>query len=135
MIFVDTNVLIDVSSNDPAWADWSQEQLDLAARNEDLAINEIVYAELSVGYTTPDQVDRLLISMNIAVDPTPKRALFLAGKAFQHYRRAGGTRTGVLADFFIGAHAVIADAALITRDARRYRIYFPGIDLVTPIAN
>lgn len=135
MIFVDTNVLIDVSSNDPAWADWSQEQLDLAARNEDLAINEIVYAELSVGYTTPDQVDRLLISMNIAVDPTPKRALFLAGKAFQHYRRAGGTRTGVLADFFIGAHAVIADAALITRDARRYLTYFPGIELVTPSLN
>ena len=132
MIFVDTNVVIDVTTNDPVWADWSQEQLDLGARNKRLAINEIVYAELSVGYRLPEDVDALLARLAIAIDPTPRRALFLAGKAFQRYRRSGGSRTGVLADFFIGAHAVIADAALITRDARRYRAYFPGIELIAP---
>lgn len=132
MIFVDTNVVIAVSTNDPVWADWSQEQLVLAVQYEPLAINEVVYAELSVGYTLPEEVDALLARFGITVDPTPRRALFLAGKAFQHYRRSGGTRTGVLSDFFIGAHAVIADSALITRDPRRYRSYFPGIELITP---
>ena len=135
MIFVDTNVLIDVSTNNAAWADWSQEQLDVAVRREPLVINEVTYAELSVGYTLPNEVDALLVRMGIAIDPTPRRALFLAGKAFERYRRAGGTRTGVLADFFIGAHAVIADSALITRDPRRYRSYFPGIELITPSMN
>ena len=135
MIFVDTNVIIDVSTDDSAWADWSQEQLDSAVRREPLAINEIVYAELSVGCRFPDEVDALLTRFGIVIDPTPRRALFLAGKAFQRYRRAGGTRTGVLADFFIGAHAVIADSVLITRDGGRYRTYFPGIELITPSVN
>jgi predicted nucleic acid-binding protein len=135
MIFVDTNVVIDVSSNDPVWADWSQQQLDFAARREPLAITEVVYAELSVGYRRTEQVDELLARIGMVMDPIPRRALFLAGKAFQSYRRSGGVKTGVLADFFIGAHAVIADAALITRDPRRYRSYFPGIDLITPSVN
>jgi hypothetical protein len=135
MIFVDTNIVIDVSSNDPVWADWSQRQLDAAAQREPLAINDIVYAELSVGYRRAEEVDALLARIGVVMNPIPHRALFLAGKAFQSYRRAGGVKTGVLADFFIGAHAVIADAALITRDPRRYRAYFPGIELITPSVN
>ena len=133
MIMVDTNIVIDISSNDPVWADWSQQQLDFAAaQSEPLTITDVVYAELSVGYEHSREVDALLNRVGIALAPIPRRALFLAGKAFRSYRRAGGIRTSVLSDFFVGAHAVIADSTLITRDARRYRAYFPGIVLITP---
>jgi predicted nucleic acid-binding protein len=132
MILVDTNVLIDLSSNEPIWADWSQGQLEVAARRDRLVINDVVYAELSVGYQLIADVEALIARLGLIMEPIPRRALFLAGKAFQRYRRAGGLRTGVLADFFLGAHAVIADASLITRDPRRYRTYFPGIELIAP---
>lgn len=132
MIFADTNVLVDVVKNDPDWADWSQRQLEAAAASDELAINAVVYAELSVGYRRLRDLDAMLAAAGIVLMQIPRPALFLAGKAFQRYRRAGGTKTGVLADFFIGAHAVIEDAALITRDATRYRTYFPGIMLIVP---
>jgi predicted nucleic acid-binding protein len=136
MIMVDTNIVIDVSSNDQVWADWSQQQLDfVAAQGFGLSINDAVYAELAVGYRHSREVDALLAKIGVVLTPIPRRALFLAGKAFQLYRRAGGVRTGVLSDFFIGAHAVIANSALITRDPRRYRTYFPGIELITPSVN
>jgi predicted nucleic acid-binding protein len=126
MILADTNVLVDVVDNDPNWADWSQRQLEAAAASDELAINAVVYAELSVGYRRIRDLDAMLAAAGIVVTPIPRPALFLAGKAFQRYRRAGGTKTGVLADFFIGAHAVIEDAALLTRDTSRYRTYFPA---------
>lgn len=132
MIFADTNVLIDVVENDPDWADWSQRQLEAAAALDELAINAVVYTELSVGYRRIRDLDAMLAAAGIVLMQIPRPALFLAGKAFQRYRRAGGAKTGVLADFFIGAHAVIEDAALITRDAARYRTYFPGIVLIAP---
>ena len=135
MILLDTNVVIDVSSNDPIWGDWSQQQLDAAARREALAINDIVYAELCVGYRRMEEVDGLIAKVGLLIDATPRRALFLAAKAFQRYRRSGGIKTGVPPDFFIGAHAVVADAALITRDPARYRSYFPGIELIAPNLN
>jgi predicted nucleic acid-binding protein len=135
MILLDTNVVIDVSSNDPIWGDWSQQQLDAAARREALAINDIVYAELCVGYRRMEEVDCLIAKVGLLIDAIPRRALFLAAKAFQQYRRSGGIKTGVLPDFFIGAHAVVADAALITRDPARYRSYFPGIELIAPNLN
>ena len=132
MIFVDTNVVIDVSSNDPIWADWSQQQLDSAAQREPLVINDLVYAELSVGYRRAEEVDALLARIGVIVDPISRRALFLAGKAFQSYRRSGGVKTGVLADFFIGAHAAVAGYRLLTRDAARYRSHFPRLSLIAP---
>jgi predicted nucleic acid-binding protein len=135
MILLDTNVVIDVSTDDSVWADWSQQQLDAAARREPLAINDIVYAELCVGYRRIEEVDELIAKVGLLIDAIPRRALFLAAKAFQRYRRGGGIKTGVLADFFIGAHAVVADVALITRDPTRYRSYFPGIELITPSLN
>lgn len=136
MIMVDTNIIIDISSGDQAWADWSQQQLDRAARSgEPLAITDVVYAELSVGYSHTRDVDSLIARIGIMLAPIPRNALFLAGKAFQAYRRAGGIRTGVLADFFVGAHAVVADSILVTRDPRRYRTYFPGIELIVPSVN
>ena len=132
MILVDTNVLVDVVTDDPLWAEWSQRQLTLAAARDDLAINDVVYAELSVRYATIEELDAMIREASLVSAVVPRLALFLAGKAFQRYRSAGGIRTGVLPDFFIGAHAVISDSMLITRDAARYRTYFPGIMLIAP---
>jgi predicted nucleic acid-binding protein len=132
VIIVDANVLIDVATDDPVWADWSQGRLDLAADEDQIAINEVVYAELSVRYSRMAEIDAMLREFQIELAPTPREALFLAGKAYQNYRAAGGTRTGVLPDFFIGAHALVAKAPLITRDVPRYRTYFPGIHLIAP---
>jgi len=129
---IDTNVLLDLVTNDPTWADWSIGQLDAAAIRGALAINDVVYAELSVRFTTIEALDDVLNEAGIEIATMPRSGLFLAGKVFQRYRAAGGSRTGVLPDFFIGAHAATAGLILLTRDARRYRIYFPTVDLVTP---
>jgi predicted nucleic acid-binding protein len=132
VILVDTNVLLDLVTDDPLWAKWSQEQLDLAAVRDELAINDIVYAELSVGYGRVAELDAMIRESGLVSAAIPRAALFLAGKAFRQYRSAGGIKTGVLPDFFLGAHAVISQSALITRDAARYRTYFPGIMLIAP---
>jgi predicted nucleic acid-binding protein len=132
MILVDTNVLLDVVTRNPAWAEWSKYQLDAAALRDELAINPIVYAELSAGYATIEQVETTLGLAGIAVVQMTRPALFMAGRAFQEYRRRGGPRTSVLADFFVGAQALVLGAPLITRDASRYRTYFPNVDLVAP---
>ena len=132
MILVDTNVLIDIVSDDPLWAEWSQRRLAAAATQDQLAINDIVYAELSVRYPTIEELDAMLRDAELVTVPIPRTALFLAGKAFQRYRSAGGVKTGVLPDFFIGAHAVASDSILVTRDAARYPTYFPGIQLIAP---
>ena len=132
MILVDTNVLLDLVTGDRLWAEWSQQQLDFAAARDEIAINDIVYAELSVGYARIEELDEMILRAGVVSAAIPHIALFLAGKAFRRYRSAGGTRTGVLPDFFLGAHAVVSDSALITRDAARYRAYFPGIMLITP---
>jgi len=135
MIFVDTNVIIDVVSRDPVWVDWSREQLNDAAAIDRLAINEVVYAELSGSYRQFQELDELINEAGLALVPTSRQVLFVAGKAFQRYRISGGIRTGVLADFFIGAQALVLEAPLITRDSRRYLTYFPGIELITPNVN
>jgi predicted nucleic acid-binding protein len=97
-----------------------------------LLINDIVYAEISVRFGGINDVDAALRQVNVILAPTPKLSLFLAGKAYQRYSASGGLRTGVLPDFFIGAHAAVAGLTLITRDPRRYRTYFPTIDLIAP---
>ena len=132
MIFVDTNVLVDLINNDPVWAQWSRRELASAKALDELAISPIVYAELSFGYPRIEDLDLMLDTTGIGLMPIPRRALFLAGKAFRQYRAAGGTRTGVLPDFFVGAHALIAGAPLLTRDPRRYRTYFPDLRLIAP---
>jgi hypothetical protein len=132
MIFVDTNILIDIVDNDSIWADWSQQQFQSAAFVGDVAINDVVYAELAIGYQSPDDLESMIGRLGIAVLPTPRIALFIAGKAHQRYRLAGGIRTGVLPDFFLGAQALAAGAELITRDVRRYRTYFPDLTLIAP---
>jgi predicted nucleic acid-binding protein len=129
---IDSNVLLDILTNDPVWADWSIRRLDAMALKGTLAINDVVYAELSVRFDAIERLDAFLARTDIILVAMPRAALFLAGKVFQRYRAAGGIRTGVLPDFFIGAHAAIAGLCLLSRDAQRYRHYFPTIDLITP---
>jgi predicted nucleic acid-binding protein len=129
---IDTNVLLDLVTDDPVWADWSIRQLDAASLTDDLIINDIVYSELSVRFARIEELDGVLDDAGVALAPMPRPALFLAGKVFQQYRAAGGTRSGVLPDFFIGAHAAVSGVPLLTRDVQRYRTYFPSIRLITP---
>ena len=132
MIFVDTNILIDIVKNDPIWGDWSRQQFQSAATFGEMAINDVVYAELAVGYQSPDDLEATIVRLGIAVLAIPRIALFIAGKAYHRYRSMGGIRTGVLPDFFLGAQALVAGAQLITRDVRRYRTYFPDLTLIAP---
>jgi predicted nucleic acid-binding protein len=131
---VDTNVLLDLITNDPAWADWSEAQLEQAALAGPVFANDVVYAELSARFARIEDLDRMLEEAVVEVARTPRPALFLAGKAFRQYRAAGGPRTGVLSDFFIGAHAAVEGWSLLTRDARHYRGYFPSVRLILPTA-
>jgi hypothetical protein len=129
---IDSNVLLDLVTNDPIWADWSARQLRILSIQATLIVNPVVYAELSIGYDRVEDVDAALDAASIELVEIPRAALFLAGRAFQRYRARGGTRTGVLPDFFIGAHAVVEGLSLLTRDIRQYRSYFPTITLITP---
>jgi predicted nucleic acid-binding protein len=132
---VDTNVLLDVFTEDPEWLSWSLTRLEHAALTGPLLINDIIYAETSTRFARIEDFDAALVSAGIAVAPISRPALFLAGKAYGRYRGAGGIRTGVLADFFIGAHAAVERLPLLTRDARRYRSYFPTVQLIAPEAD
>ena len=132
MTLVDTNVLLDLVTNDPDWSGWSIAQLEEAALKGPLCINDVVYAELSVRYDRIEDLDAMLEESAIEIAPPPRAALFLAGKVFTKYRKSGGSRTGVLPDFFIGAHAAVGGVPLLTRDGRRYRTYFPTLELIAP---
>jgi len=129
---VDTNVLLDILSADPAWSAWSLGQLLRRSTEGALLINEVIYAEMSTRIETETQLDAIIADLRVELERTPKRALFLAGKAFRRYRASGGIRTGVLPDFFIGAHAEVAGFTILTRDARRYALYFPKVKVVSP---
>lgn len=129
---VDTNVLLDVFYDDPAWAGWSIEQLKRVSMRGALAINDVVYAELSVRFTTIESLDDAVARAGLRLFQMSRAALFLAGKAFARYRSGGGPRTSILPDFLIGAHASALGVPLLTRDARRYSAYFPRLALVTP---
>jgi predicted nucleic acid-binding protein len=132
MILVDTNVLLDLVTDDPKWSDWSLARLEEAALAGPVLINDVVYAEISIRYERIEDLDAMLADAMIDLAPTPRPALFLAGKVFQQYRAAGGVRTGVLPDFFVGAHASAEGWSLLTRDAGRYRTYFPKLALIAP---
>jgi hypothetical protein len=134
MTLVDTNVLLDVLSGDPRWSEWSIHQLARRAGLGPLIVNEIVYAELSARMASQSEVERALADLDVGFDRAPTRALFLAGRSYRHYRASGGVRTGVLPDFFIGAHAQVLGCLLLTRDVRRYRTYFPDVELIAPSA-
>jgi predicted nucleic acid-binding protein len=129
---VDANVLLDVLTEDAAWFDWSAATLAHAADAGSLVINPVIYAEASVRFTRIEDMDAALPGDAFERRPIPYAAAFLAGKCFVTYRSRGGTRRSPLPDFFIGAHAAVAEMRLLTRDAARYRTYFPGLAIVAP---
>ena len=132
MLLVDTNVLVDVLEDDPQWADWSIGQLRTQSKIHRLAINPIIYSELSLTFSTVEALDQTLEDLGLVMIEMPRTALFLAGKAFVRYRRQGGTKSNVLGDFFIGAHAAVSGYSILTRDSRRFASYFPSVVLVAP---
>ena len=129
---VDSNVLLDIATNDPHWADWSGRALSEVAEHTTLIINPIIYAEVSIGYANIEDLDVALPAILYRREPLPLEAGFLAGKSFLAYRRRGGFRPSPLPDFYIGAHAAIGRLALLTRDAARYRSYFPKVEILAP---
>lgn len=131
-ILVDSNVLLDLVTDDPTWAGWSQRQLERWALRGSLVINPVIYAEVSIGFERIEELDAVLAETSVALVEIPRPALFLAGKTFRAYRWKGGRRIGVLPDFFIGAHAAVARLPLLSRDLGQYRTYFPTLELISP---
>ena len=132
MLLVDTNVLVDVLQDDPQWADWSIGQLRAQSKVHELAINPIIYAEMSLSFSTLESLDDVVDSLGLSMRDMPRPALFLAAKAFAQYRRRGGSKNQVLPDFVIGAHAAVEGWQLLTRDASRFRTYFPRLQVISP---
>ena len=131
-VLVDSNVLLDVATEDPTWGPWSSAALEHVADEAVLVINAVIYAEVSIGFPAIEELDQALPEGLFRREDIPYEAAFLAGKCFLDYRRRGGSRTSPLPDFFIGAHAAVAGFRLLTRDASRYRTYFPKLELIAP---
>ena len=132
MLLVDTNVLVDVLQNDPQWAEWSISQMRAHSSLHALVINPIIYAEMSLSFSTLEALDDVVVTLALELREIPRAALFLAAKAYAQYRRRGGSKLHVLPDFFIGAHAAVEGWQLLTRDANRFRTYFPTLDVLAP---
>lgn len=132
MFLADASVLLDISTNDASWSPWSGRALEDALAESSVGINPIVYAEVALDFSDSQSLDRWLRSLEIEKLALPYEAAFPASRAYLRYRRAGGARTSPLPDFYIGAHAAVADLTLITRDARRYRSWFPSLRLLAP---
>lgn len=131
-VLVDSNVLLDVATRDKRWEEWSADALEKAAESALLVINPLIYAEVSIGFSTIERLEMAIPSSLFRREALPYEAAFLAGKAFLDYRRRGGRRSSPLPDFYIGAHAAICGFRLLTRDATRYRTYFPTVQLLAP---
>lgn len=129
---VDSNVLLDLVTDDPKWFEWSSESLARAADESTLVVNPVIYAEVSIGFRTIEELEQLLPANDFRRLELPYEAAFLAGKAFLAYRRRGGRKSAPLPDFYIGAHAAIAGMRLLTRDPHRYRTYFPTVEILAP---
>ncbi len=132
MLLVDTNVLVDVLQDDSQWVNWSIGQLRAQASIHQLTINPIIYAEISLSFSTFEGLDSAASTLALERREVPRPALFLAAKAFVQYRRRGGSKLQVLPDFFIGAHAAVEGWPLLTRDASRFRTYFPTLEVIAP---
>ncbi|MDJ0763818.1 MAG: type II toxin-antitoxin system VapC family toxin [Myxococcota bacterium] len=131
-ILVDSNVILDILTEDDKWFDWSSRTLESYAEDVLLAINPIVYAEISVGFEKIEDLDDAIPESMFQRLPLPWEAAFLSGKCFYKYRKKGGAKRAPLPDFYIGAHAAIKGMPLLTRDAARYRTYFPTLNLISP---
>ncbi len=131
-ILVDSNVLLDLCTRDPKWWEWSSRMIEDCGGSSILVINPIIYSEVSVHFSTVEEMDEAFPESAFVRAPLPWDAGFLAGRCFQKYRRRGGARRSPLPDFYIGAHAAVKRLTLLTRDARRYKTYFPTLELITP---
>jgi predicted nucleic acid-binding protein len=131
-VLIDANVLLDVMTEDARWLAWSAEAIERAADRHRLVINPVIYAKVSVRYSRIEELDAALPKAMFDREAIPYEAAFLAGKSFLAYRRQGGTKRSPLPDFFIGAHAAVAGYLLLTREATRYRTYFPKLALIAP---
>jgi predicted nucleic acid-binding protein len=131
-VLVDSNVLLDVLTEDPRWFERSATTLARLGADHELVINPIVYAEVSVGFDRIEELEAALPGEFFRREALPWEAAFLAGKCFVKYRRRGGARRAPLPDFYIGAHAAVRGIPLLTRDAARYRTYFPKLDVIVP---
>lgn len=134
-VLIDSNVLLDLFTNDPHWADWSESVLERYNQTNTLYINTIVYTEISIGFERIEEVEEAISSLGIKVLEIPREALFLTGKAYIRYRKNKGTKSSPLPDFFIGAHAAVSQLDLITRDLSKYKTYFPQVTLIHPEVN
>jgi hypothetical protein len=132
MVLVDANVLLDILTDDPNWRPWSEERFLAATETDQAAVNPIIYAKLSAAYRSAAELDRALAGWPVQRLPLPYEAAFPASQAFVRYRKEGGQRRSPLPDFYIGAHAQTAGLTLLTRDAARYRTYFPKLRLIAP---
>jgi predicted nucleic acid-binding protein len=132
-VLVDSNVLLDVLTEDPEWFAWSSESLARCADEAEIVLNPIVYAEVSVGFDRIEEVESALPHDVFVRSPLPWDAAFLAGKCFRAYKRRGGQKRSPLPDFYIGAHAAVSGLSLLTRDPVRYRTYFPKLRLIAPL--
>lgn len=131
-VLVDSNIFLDILGEDRNWAEWSESALAECGKRIPLYINLIIYAEVSVGFASLDELDAALPASLYEREDMPWEAAFLAGKAFSAYRRKGGPRMSLLPDFYIGAHAAIGNLALLTRDAARFHNYFPRLEILAP---
>lgn len=131
-VVVDTNVIIDIAEADPIWKPWSLARLSMALASGPALVCDVVFAKLCSQYSSVDEVETVLATLSLTMQPLRKSALFRAAQAFAAYRRNGGTKDNVLPDFFIGAQAVDLELPLLTRDVRRYRAYFPQLELIAP---
>lgn len=131
-VLIDSNVILDIVNEDPQWFEWSATQIGSLAETHILLVNPIIYSEVSIGFDRIEDIDRALPEEFFRREPLPWEAGFLAGKCFVKYRRSGGARHSPLPDFYIGAHAAIGGHTLLTRDARRYKTYFPSLELIAP---
>jgi predicted nucleic acid-binding protein len=131
-ILVDSNIILDIVTEDPKWYSWSAVQLESLAEEHTLIINPIIYSEVSIGFGRIEDLDQALSPEFFQRENLPWEAGFLAGKCFKKYRGLGGARRSPLPDFYIGAHAAIRNMALVTRDPKRYKTYFPKLTLISP---
>jgi predicted nucleic acid-binding protein len=131
-VLVDSNVLLDIFTEDPRWYDWSAGKLAECAEEHGLIINPVIYSEISIGFARIEELEDALPHRMFRRQNIPLEAAFLAGKCFMQYRRRGGHKNAPLPDFFIGAHAAVENLTLLTRDAARYKTYFPSLELIVP---
>ncbi|MGB7414119.1 MAG: type II toxin-antitoxin system VapC family toxin [Thermosynechococcaceae cyanobacterium] len=131
-IFIDSCVILDLFTDDPNWAEWSENILESYSQTNTLYINSIVYTELSMGFEKIEELERAIGALKLKVLEIPREALFLTGKVFLNYRKNKGTKISPLPDFFIGAHASVSNFDLITRDLSKYNTYFPQVKLIHP---